>query len=184
MVYVEMVYDRYWLLLYPMVFVWLGSQLEPESRLESQGASNQGWTRRAWVTSFATVVLVFAVSFVFVHDFLGWNHQRREQAESWLSAGLEPEDFDAGNGINGWYRAQEDVETYARQGDETHFWRGLATHALAIGPRDGWSVVGTRRWRSWAVARDCELYVLERNLATAWKLEDLEVQRIQSARGE
>lgn len=163
LVYVEMVYDRYWMLLYPMVFVWLGSQFEPQTSSHERSSLKQRWQRRAWRTSFASVAVLFGVSFVFVHDFLAWNHERREQAEQWLSAGLEPKDFDAGNGINGWYRAQEDVETYARPGDESHFWRGLATHALAIGPRDGWRVVGTRRWRSWAGTRDCELYVLERD---------------------
>ena len=155
LIYVEMVYDRYWMLLYPMVFVWLGSQVDP------QGSHTKA-SRMVWGISCACALLMFAVSFAFVHDFLAWNHERRAQAEVWLDAGLEPKDFDAGNGINGWYRAHEDLETFARVGDETHFWRGLATHALAIGPRQGWRVVDRRPWRSWAVARDCELFVLER----------------------
>ncbi|MEO1527258.1 MAG: glycosyltransferase family 39 protein [Planctomycetota bacterium] len=155
--YVEMVYDRYWMLLYPMVFTWLGSQVNLKALMSG---SRQ---RLVWASSFTTASILFAVSFVFVHDFLAWNHERRAQCEAWLAEGLEPKDFDAGNGINGWYRAHEDLETFPRDGDETHFWRGLATHALAIGPREGWHVVDKRRWRSWAIMRDSELFVLERD---------------------
>ena len=171
--YVEMIYDRYWMLCYPMLFVLLGAASQTRLRglhetLEANSALSDGekvsrlYRRSVWV-SFLIAGLVFAISFVFVHDFLAWNDARYQQVQEWLADGLQPSDFDAGNGINGWYRSHEDVETQRRPGAESTFWRGLATHALSIGPHDGWTVVGKRTWNSWAVGKECELLVLRKD---------------------
>ncbi|WP_161604423.1 ArnT family glycosyltransferase [Roseiconus nitratireducens] len=154
---VEMVYDRYWMLLYPMLFPWIGSQrifpAVPPVRT----------VRGVTAAVAAMILLMFTMSFVFVHDFLAWNDARHDQVRVWLDQGLAARDFDAGNGINGWLRSAEDVATHGRPGDDTPFWRGLAQHALAIGPRPGWEVEKTISWRSWAAAgKQCTLYVLNK----------------------
>ncbi|MEM0924713.1 MAG: hypothetical protein AAGJ83_01625, partial [Planctomycetota bacterium] len=115
-----------------------------------------------------TIVAVFLIlwlgtSVVLTHDFLAWNNARRFQVERWLEAGLEPQDFDAGNGINGWFRSGEDEQTFGREDDPTPFWRGLASQMLAIGPRDGWREVGRVNWDSWAAGGEKTLFVLERH---------------------
>lgn len=166
LLYVEMVYDRYWILCYPMLFTWLGSEMEHDTA-NNEVAKQTEHTKppRASLPAYLTgaiCIVFFAGSFVFVHDFLAWNHTRYAQVNEWLERGLEPKDFDAGNGINGWYRAQEDVETYPREGDSSHFWRGLATHALAIGKREGWTVKKKLTWNSWAAAKNVELLVLKK----------------------
>lgn len=148
---VEMIYDRYWILCYPAMFALLASL----------GVEKAGRGRLAG--TLFLIVVFFAGSFVFVHDFLAWNDARRTQVQRWMDEGLQPKDFDAGNGVNGWYRSSEDEQTFGRPGDDTPFWRGLATHMLAIKPREGWKVTGTLDWPSWAVWKNCQLYVLSRN---------------------
>ena len=157
LLYVEMVYDRYWMLCYPMLFTWIGAVASSEPREASQ------LPKLALISACTIALLMFAMSFIFVHDFLAWNHTRYQQCEAWLADGLEPKDFDAGNGINGWYRTHEDIETHYREGDTTRFWRGLATHALAIGPREGWAVEKKLEWDSWAVGGTRYLFVLVRD---------------------
>ncbi len=148
---VETVYDRYWMLLYPFLFVWVGSLCG--------GKTAPTWT---WAVSLLLLTGMFTMSFVMTHDFLAWNSARWEQVERWQEAGLRPEQFDAGNGINGWFRSAEDYATHPRPGDETIYWRGLATEALSIGPRDGWTVQRELQWHSWAVGKECHILLIRR----------------------
>ncbi|MEM6469625.1 MAG: hypothetical protein AAF802_08630 [Planctomycetota bacterium] len=146
---VEMIYDRYWLLCYPAVFSLMA-------------ALKFDLSRARLATSLWLAALFFSVSFVFTHDLLAWNDTRRIQVKRWLEKGLEPRDFDAGNGVNGWFRSAEDEQTLGRPGDETPFWRGHARQMLAIGPRDGWQTADELKWSCWAVRKPCSLYVLKR----------------------
>lgn len=157
LLYVEMVYDRYWILCYPMLFTYLGSWTRDELTVDEPHRHPSN------VTALALSLGFLLGSLVLTHDFLAWNDARHAQVQRWLDQGLEPKDFDAGNGINGWFRSHEDVETHLREGDDTHFWRGLATRALAIGPRDGWTVEKTVPWNSWAGWKTCELFVLSKD---------------------
>ena len=155
LVLVKMVYDRYWMLCYPMMFVLIGSIRISKNSLN----------RRGTLFSIGLVVTWCVGSLIFVHDFLAWNDARKRQVDHWLERGLEAKQFDAGNGVNGWLRSAEDDQTHGRPGDRTPFWRGHATEALAIGPRSGWEVSQRIPWRSWAVMRESEILVLRKDLA-------------------
>ena len=155
---IETLYDRYWMLFYPAIFLFLLTRFA--SRIKSLPA----WT---WGTSAILLSGMFAMSFVFTHDFLAWNQARGKQVEKWLGAGLTPAEFDAGSGINGWYRSLEDPDTWPRPGDKTLYWRGLADVALSIGPREGWNKIDQLTWHSWAVGRQCKMYVIQRNTPNA-----------------
>ena len=146
------VLDRYWMLLFPMVFA-----IVPEL------ISGKRFNCRKTIT-FASFLLVaqFGLSFIFVHDFLAWNQTRWKQFERWVAAGELPESIDGGRDMNAWYRTAEDVDTMPREGDDSGWWRGRATKALSIGPRDGWREIGKLPWNAWATGQTHQILMLKK----------------------
>lgn len=147
------IFDRYWLVLLPLLMSWL-----------ALAARTADWrlSRAATACTCCLLIALFALNVVFVHDLLAWNNVRWRQVNRWLAEGISPREFDGGVEANAWYRIAEDPNTFDREGDPTLWWSGFATHAIAAGPRTGWNEVTRLPWTSWATGRQHELHVLKK----------------------
>ena len=143
--------DRYWLFLLPVLCVWwivlahLGKW-----RLTRSAA---GWAV-CWLAGN------LAMSVVFTHDMLAWNHARWSWVNRCLDSGLSARQIDGGRDVNAWLRLDEDLDSSARPGDSSLWWSGFATVAVAVGPRPGWETVDRLPWPSWATGKTHELLIL------------------------
>ena len=152
---VENIVDRHWMVLFVPAVIWVATSdvfvvLKRPGRLTAA---------LMWFTGIS----IFYISLTFTHDWLAFNDQRDQQLADWLEKdNLRPQDIDLGMDFNGWLRTTEDYGSLQREGDETRSWRGLAKYALAHRPRQGWKVIGTRTWYSWAVDSEQTLLLLEK----------------------
>ena len=147
----EETFDRHWMPLIVPLYGWLALRL---GRL-----SVDSFGRRAWSAALLLALGMAWMSVAFTHDFLAFNQACWHITAEWEHEGLRPEQIHGGYAYNGWIRSATDPATHSRKIDEGHrWWSGEATRFLAVGPRDGFSVLSRQPWRSWATG--CEHTVL------------------------
>lgn len=153
--------DRYWLFLLPAVAVWW-----------LHLAGRYGWRLSRGAAAWAVLCLAFnaGMSLVFTHDMLAWNDVRWRFVEGQLAAGVPADQLDGGRDVNAWLRMDEDPDTRPRAGDDSPWWSGRASLALAVGDRPGWHRTQRLPWHAWATGRTHYLLVLQRGPAPAQPL--------------
>ena len=151
---VENIVDRHWMVLFVPAVIWVAT-CDAFFVVVRPGRVSAALM---WIAAISMIY----ISLAFTHDWLAFNDQRHQQMVAWLDEGLRPQDIDVGMDLNGWLRTTEDYASMQREGDDTRSWRGLATHALAHRPRQGWKVIGTRTWYSWAVEAEQILLILKK----------------------
>jgi hypothetical protein len=132
-------FDRYWLLLFPILLTWLALI----ARL-----CDLKLPRAALAATSVVFAVLYAGNVIFVHDHLAWNNQRWQQVHAWLAEGVPVTDIDGGTEVNGWFRLAEDPYSRDREGDNSLWWSGFATRCIAVGPRPGWIETGRLSWTS------------------------------------
>lgn len=151
--FVQPLMDRYWMFLFPVILIWLGS-------IAGQSHWNTG--SRTVAVSAAILAMSLTISIVFTHDLLAWNDARWTYVNSQIASGLSAEQIDGGRDVNAWFRMAEDPDTQPRPGDSSAWWSGHARRCIATGPRPGWKEIDRISWSCWANLRTHSLIVLEK----------------------
>lgn len=139
--FIEPHMDRYWMFLFPPLLTWCLLL-----------AVMRQWTldRGSLVWALLCLFTHAGISVAFTHDMLAWNSARWDYLNAYLASGSLASSIDAGRDANAWLRMDEDVDTHARQGDDSKWWSGKAKLCLAVGDRKGWEVIHSIPWSAWA----------------------------------
>lgn len=145
-------FDRYMLLLVPLVLVVLGV------RGRATGLTGPGRFRVVAGVGLLGLLGFFTVAGT--HDYLAWNRTRWDTARHLVQdRGVDLGDLDAGIEFNAWHRYRFPGEDRATPAGS---WSGTRRVVLAFGPLEGYEILEVRFFDRWLPAGPDRIFVLAR----------------------
>jgi len=145
-------FDRYMLLLVPLVLVLLGSCGR------TTGLPRPGRFSALAGAGLLGILGLFSVAGT--HDYLAWNRTRWDTARYLVQdRGMNLGDLDAGFEFNAWHRYRFPGEGRTPSGDS---WNGTRKVVLAFGPLKGYEILEVRHFDRWLPGGPDRIFILVR----------------------